>query len=186
MRGTCSFLKFFTLSTTGTQAARFIPNGIYDVDPIVGSTTAIGFGEYMATYRRFRVTKYRYVIQCVNADTNPAQIYVCNVNFDPGTVLGQYYDYARNNYGQYAIVAPTGKNVCSFAKTIVPSMIYGERLSTLTADQFFGQDNQNPSNLMFLGIAVQPIVGATLAVGVGINLTLYMEAEFFERKTLTS
>lgn len=179
----CKFLKQFTVNI-GASAARFSANGLYDVDPIVGSTTAIGFGELTALYKRFRVLSYHYELSLVNIDTVPLYVYITNTNFDLGTTLGQYYDYARNAFGKVRVLAVTGKNTMMIRGSLSVRQIFGGNVTG--SDQFYGTDSANPTNLVFLGIAAQSATATPISTGVSVQLTLTCFAQFFERKALTS
>jgi len=183
LRAKCKFLKQFTVNI-GASAARFSANGLYDVDPIVGSTTAIGFGELTALYKRFRVLSYHYEFSIVNIDTVPLYIYITNTNFDLGATFNQHYDYARNAFGKVRVLAVTGKNTMMIRGSLSVRQIFGGNVTG--SDQFYGTDSANPTNLVFLGIAAQTATGVAISTGVSVQLTLTCFAQFFERKALTS
>lgn len=68
-----------------TASRRYNPCNAYDVDPLLGSTSMSGFSEWGALFNEYRVLKSTIMICAVNDDAFPTLMYVCPINFDPGS-----------------------------------------------------------------------------------------------------
>jgi len=167
-----------------TPCVRYKANSAYDVNPALGSTNMIGFLEHMALYKRYRVIDYTYNITVVNADPVPVVVYICNLNFDPTTSVTNYYNYARNPYGQYTTLGVGGNTKHVFARTMKVTKIYGSDIES--SDQFYGTDASDPGNLVWLGIGSQSGIATGVTTGISVNVTITMRCRLFERKVLIS
>jgi len=167
---------------SSNPAVRFKANSPYDVNPVLGSTSCIGFAEWMAFYTRFRVIAYTYKVVIVNADVVPIIAYICNLNFDPTTSIANYYNFARNPYGEHTTIGVGGEARAVFQKTVKVSDIYGSNIEY--SDQFYGTDSSDPTNLIWLGVGVQSGIITGIGSGVSMDITLTMHTRLFERKVL--
>jgi len=181
---TCSFFKNnLQLTGAGTQAARFLPNGLFDVDPILGSTAAVGAVEWMALYNKYRVLSYEVTYECVNQDTLVAEMNIVNTNLDPGATNTNYPSYARMQYGRHFMLG----SVNSMNRKVVKQRITVEQIvgSLAALDSLSAVFTQNPVNVIFTGISANPTTVGALTIGVSVVVTVKMRVLFYERKLLT-
>jgi len=184
----CSFTKSFQLTTAGTSAARFLPNGLYDVDPLLASTAAIGFAEWYGFYNKYRVLSYTVIYEVLNQDVLGAEICICNTNQDPGAVSTNYSLFARNANGlHYMLGSVNSMNRRIDRRTYTVANIVGgpqqpDSLIGLTGPTGTGT---NPANVIFTGIGLVATPVGALAVGITVVVTVTMRTLFFERKILT-
>jgi len=180
---TCSFYKSLQL-TNVTTAARFLPNGLYDVDPVVGSTTAVGATEWFALYNRYQVLKYTVVYEFLNQDVLGAELNIVNTNTDPGATNTNYASYARNAYGRHVLLGSVNSmNRATITQTFATKQILGgyQSLDTLT-----GTPTSNPTNVIFTGVGLSPTPVGAMSIGVTVVITVNMLTRFYERKPLTA
>lgn len=66
--------KAFQLIGGTSTYAQFSQNGIFDIDPVVGSQQPMGFDQYMAMYSKFKVHKSTIKIRCLNIAAQPCML----------------------------------------------------------------------------------------------------------------
>ncbi len=106
------FQKDIDMSNAGVAFAnvRFQPTYCYDVDPLGASTAMPFFTEMAGLYRFYRCVSSRITVHFANADSAPATVYVCPVNFDPGANTSSFQNYLSNPNCREAIIGATSGN----------------------------------------------------------------------------
>lgn len=170
-----------TLSSETNKA--FNVNGLYDVDPALGSANVAGFSELMAMYSIYRVIGYSYEVDMVNTQDFPVLVTLVNTNDSFGGTTG-LAGYAGNQYTQQIILAGknAGRSAHKFKASHAIQSIVGSGEVELD-DQFTGTVGTNPSRLVRLAIGIFAF-GNTPSSGVYYTVRLKMKVRFYQRITL--
>lgn len=182
---TCSFWKNTLQVSPGTNTAvRFLPNGLYDVDPIVGSTSAIAFNEWAAFYNKYRVLSYKVTWEVVNQDPLAVEVNVCNTNLDPGATNTNYPAYARMAHGKHFVLGNSSSNN---RRTVVQTIQVRDIVGTSASfDSLQATVSANPTNVIFCGLGINASPAGVVTTGATVVCTIDMRTLFFERKLLTN
>jgi hypothetical protein len=172
-----------TLATAGTVISkRYTPNGAYDVDPVLGSTSTPGFAEYAALYTYYRVQKFRVHVTVSNLDNLSISLYSVVSNTDPGTAGTNYYDYAQSAMGKTFELAPfySGRGTATINQTVSVPKLLG--MSTAQADSFRSVTTSIPTDLVYWGFGIYSNAGTNFANGVGFTGYIEMHVRFYSRQ----
>lgn len=171
-----------TLATVGTVISkRFTPNGAYDVDPVLGSTSTPGFAEYAALYTYYRVEKFRPRVTFSNLDNLSISLYSVVSNTDPGTAGTNYHNYAQSAFGRTYELAPfySGRGTITHDQTVPVPELLG--MNTAQADSFRSVTTSIPSDLVYWGFGIYSNAGTNFANGVGYTGYIEMHVRFYSR-----
>jgi len=170
-----------------TASIQLNANGVYDVDPSLGSTAVPGFVEFVAFYRRFRVLRVKSVCTFINNEGFPL---VINLGFEPAffaanAKLQTYYEM----HGQRTQLIPrtqTARGV-TLSMTRDALSVVGDPICQ-TELNYSGTSGANPTALWYTSISCSSTnVGLPLtANGVTIRWQVEFDVEFFELQNLLS
>lgn len=187
MRVLLSYPLMSTLTNVSNSfvARRWTPNGLYDIDPTLGSTSMPGFTEYSSLYGFYVVLRYRYKIRISNAEAFPVVVYVTNSTVDPTTSGTYMLDYSTQKYGSRCILSAKGGNDSKmFSGLIEISRLVGEDISKDSA--YRTPVTSNPSDIVYLGLGLNAGSNDFTSAGCIFDLRIISEGHFFDRKLLTS
>jgi len=176
---TLSFQVFgTTLNAAGSVAMRrFRPNALYDVDPILGSTTVPNFVEISSLYIYNRVIAVNYDISVCNNETFPLNAYIIFSNSDPGT-LGHIQLQGNRLCRQKMISAKGGMDRCTLKGGSTVSNIVGTNIES--EDNYRGTSSAVPVDNIWLGIGAYSPSLAFLPNGITMSGTIKMRVRFFD------
>lgn len=172
-----------TLSTVGTVIAkRYTPNGAYDVDPVLGSTSTPGFAEWAALYTYYRVTKIKLQVTFSNLDNLGVSLYSVFSNTDPGTAGTNYFNYAQSAFGRTFELAPfySGRGTVTLRQTIDLEKLLG--MSMQQADSFRSVTTSIPTDLVYWGFGIFSNAGTNFANGISYTGKIVMRTRFYSRQ----
>jgi hypothetical protein len=172
-----------TLAAVSTVIAkRWQPNGAYDVDPVLGSTSTPGFAEYAALYTYYRVTSFKVHAKFSNLDNLPYALYSVVSNTDPGTAGTNYYDFAQSAFGRTYELAPfySGAGSTTHRQHINISKLVGMPIKQ--ADSFRSVTTAIPADLVFWGVGLYSISGSNFLNGVAYDGYIEMRVKFYARQ----
>lgn len=181
----------FTLTSVGAQAVskRWVPNGAYDLDPVLGSTAMPGFAEYATFYSFYRVISYSYFLEVTNNQVFPVSAYVLNTNNDLGLTASNFELYSVAPHCQGILLSgfPSAKGYHAFKGKFEVSRILGSRAPE-TEDNYRSLTNALPADLVWLSLGINTNSAANLltAVGVTMKLRLFCNTRFYGRRELAS
>ncbi len=177
------FRSEFRMSGATSVAKRFVTNGLFDPDPVIGGQSPQGFVTWCNFYSFNRVLSFKIDAHCSNIEVYPVTLNFCHLNTDPGTSPTSYPQYAQQAYGYYTQIGPaTGKSDIRYMKVLTPRHVVGDKM-TRTSERYVGSASANPADLTYWGMSVQDNI-ASLSNGVSVVLTITYRAEFFDRKNL--
>jgi hypothetical protein len=176
-----------TLTNNGNSfaARRWTPNGPYDIDPTLGSTSLPGYNEWLAFYTYVVVLRYYYELRISNQESFPVAVYIVNTNTDPGTAGTSYLDYSTQKYGRrYFLSAKGGGDKCVVRGGVEVSQLVGQ---DITKDvNYRSTVGNNPNVPIYLGLGINAGSSDFTANGVVFDLMLRVQCHFFDRKILTA
>lgn len=178
-------LKYLTSpllnNTVGTAASRqFTANGLYDVDPAVGSTAISGFAEWMAIYNRYRVHATKATVDFINMDANPV---TCNVGFEQQqfSANAKLLTYFENANQITRLSAGLGANPVRLQMKRNLNTLLGS-VAQLADDDYAGDVTHNPILPIYVSIAISNYGLAFLTNGCIVRCKLEFEVEFYQLK----
>jgi hypothetical protein len=161
---------------------RFTPNGAYDVDPVLGSTSTPGFAEWSNFYNYYRVIKVSYKVEVANTENFPVRVYSILMNTDPGTVGNSQF--AGNPLSRsHLLSVARGLDRATLSDTRQVAEVVGTR-GVETEDNYRAQTNANPLDLIWLGFGAFNPGTAFLASGVVVVGSIKMFIRFYDPKPL--
>ena len=174
-----------TMTNPGIAYAslRFISNGLYDPDPLLGGTSFTGLSQWATLYNLYRVISYHWDVEICNREAFPMFVDFYNSNTDPSASVGiSGMSYSLNPWGKRESLGPLGggrdairvKGFVDLAKMFGSEMVETSPLlvGNLTAS--------NPPETFFFGFNTRSIVVQTSA-GVYYTLTLRARVRLFDR-----
>lgn len=176
-------LKLINSVASSGQSVRFYTNGVYDVDPTLGSTSTPYFSEWTAMYSYYRVLSYKLDVHVTNNETSTVNFYVVHSNTDPGTTGINYLQYANASYNKVtSLAANTAQHSMHVVSRLSPMRIVGDR-AVRTEQNFWGSSTSNPVDSTYIGLGAS-INSGNLTNGVYVTGFLEFFVEFFDRKNL--
>jgi len=176
-------LKQLSSPASSQGAVRFITNGVYDVDPTLGSTSTPYFAEWMAMYSYYRVLNYKLEINVTSLEFVPVNVYIVHSNTDPGTTGINYLQYANASYNKItSLASASAQHSKRITTSLSPLKLVGDR-AVRTEQNFWGSSSSNPVDLTYIGIGASISVGS-LNSGISIDGFIEFKVEFFDRKNL--
>jgi hypothetical protein len=169
---------------SGVAAWRLAPNNLYDVDPVFGTTNAIGFVEYIAFFTFYQVKSYEVEVICANNDVNNATLFFVHSNSDPGTTFNTLYQSAiYQNYGYTRDLGVYGQTTFIYRKKVNVGKLVG--IPTNQRDSFSATTSSAPANIVFFGMsAIAANPSLSLTTGVSCKVSVKMHVHFWERRIL--
>lgn len=172
------------LYQAGPLEARYVTNGLYDVDPLVGGRSVPYFSEWAALYSFYKVIGYSVHIQGCNLDNIPMTLLMGHVNTDPSTSGIGARDISDGPFGRkFMLGSAQGMNSSPVIKmSHSVRQIVGDRIAQ-TSERYVGSATANPTDLTYFVVGIiSPIGSAT--TGTVIDVTIRYDAVFFDRKRI--
>lgn len=163
-----------------TSSVRFTPNGVYDIDPTLGSTAVPGFIEWASLYGFYRVVQVGYKVQAVSLESSkPCKFYAVMLNSDPGTTLSGII--IGNSLCKETVLGiNSGMGRATLSGRAKVSQILGSKTS-FTADSYRAVTTANPADLIWIGFGATTLDGGNFASGIALSIVLTVEVEFYDR-----
>jgi len=178
-------LKLINSVASGSSAVRFVTNGVWDVDPTLGSTSTPFFAEWTAMYSYYRVIKFKMELHLTNNEAVPVEFEIVHSNTDPGTTGLNFLQYANASYNKVlSLAASTAQPAKTVRSALSPKRLVGDR-AVFTEQNFWGSSSSNPVDLTYVGLGCQ-INAGNLTNGVYVTGFIEFLVEFFDRKNLQS
>lgn len=174
------------VSATGTDYAsqRFAPTNVYDVNPTLGSTAAVGFTEWAAFYRFYRLVQATIIVDFVNNEAIAETVCIMPFNNDPGANLNWLPYCGYNKYKLLSLAPATGSSSGRLTMTCTTDSFAGAANSG-TIDSYCAATSGSPSNnWWFLVGSNTDGTAAGTTLGVTICVQVKMVVDFFERQGL--
>lgn len=167
-------------NTLGNSASKsYVPVGLYDIDPSVGSAAIPGFVELMTLYQAYRVVKVKAKVVFMNNDTQPYEVALAfHVN---GTRSANAYGLALygNDFVTHKSISGKGGNdrVTLVREQYVPE-VYGNADEYYAGSTFIGTNASNPTDTG-LQMFVAAVGINTMTNGLVVMVEITCWAEFF-------
>jgi len=181
MRTTLRFNAFGTINNAGVQhtSARWEPTFVYDVDPVLGSTSVPGFAELGTMYRRYRVNSFRYYASFSNLEAFPALFWTCPVNNDPGANTAIFQAFQSSIYSKKKMVgALTGNGVCVLKGTVSVAEFGGLAAALVDDSTSASTTGTAPANNIWLAVGMS--TNSNLTSGFLISIDFDIDMDFYE------
>ncbi len=172
---------FYGGSGGPSYQVRFTPNGTYDVDPILGSTSTPYFAEWSAMYSRYRTTAFTYDVQIMNTNTLPCIGYVYASNGDPGTSFNLVFPANAQAEQKMLATVGSGGSMKRFRRHYSVSQIVGANEGYIDVT-YSATTLSNPSSLIWIAVGAGTVGGANLTANLEGYGLITMYVEFYERK----
>lgn len=182
LRTKLTFTKASVISNVGASFGNvvFNPTGVYDVDPLFGSTSTPGFAELAAIYRVYRVNSSRIKGGFTNEQTTGVTGYVVPVNFNPGANNGSPYTYLSDRLSKVKMIGGnSGNNTVQFSHRASTQTFAGVRY-TGQIDEYTSAVTTIPVNNWYWMVGIVTNNAALTSSGVAYFVEIDMEVEFFE------
>jgi len=163
---------------------RFVMNGVYDVDPLVGSTAIAGFSELAAFYQSYRALKCTVRVDFSNLEAFPVNVYMLpsrNPSTDPGSNNVGGLDWLMNPLSKYKqLSAVGGMDRCTLGQTVDFPTVYSKQV--LTDDSYSAAVTANPSLKLYHIVGVTS--GTNLVSGIAVTVHYTIWTQFYTPKLL--
>lgn len=162
----------------------FHTNDVYDVDPAIGGTSAVGFNEWSSFYSNFRVTGYIINLEITNLQDFPVSLFLIDSTIaNPSPGLAQSLSGGPN--GRSYILGPKGSTQATrrvrYSKRIAD--VVGSK-APLTADNFMGTTDGTLRVVdhTYINLGINSMTGANLSLGVAYLWRISHFTKFYGRK----
>jgi len=175
-----------TIPTTAKGISRrWIPSAVFDVDPILGSTTVVGFQELAAFYSKYRSYASKLKVTFSNQSDTAVQAITVPLNADPGSSPSDVVRdaWVNNPYAKVRLLGPTGSPALSLTTLMSTEKIFGSKM-VYTDDNFQSDTSTNPVNNWYWAVAVQAPSIPTVAKLIAVEIDITLDVEFFARRVL--
>jgi len=176
---------FVTLTGASQVAYRWTPSAAYDIDPLLGSTTTVGYTEISAFYNNYRVLASTLKIQSATQATVGCTAVILPLNADPGAtpsnaVVASWFN---NPYNKRAVMRTAGSPTRVISRKMSTEKIYGSK-TVYFDDNFASLTNTVPNNNWYWAVATvySGAVAANQTVLIEVDITI--DVEFYSRKVL--
>lgn len=180
-------MQTFTISAgTAGVAARWRPSSAFDIDPLLGSTSTVGFAEMSAFYNNYRVVKSMLSVKAAALSTAAiSQIVALPLNADPtgAPTLAVMESWLNNPYSKIRLVPSQGGPVVSMRLAMTTEKIYGSKMVYFD-DNFAALVNTSPVNNWYWAVAVVLSANAGGNFPVQVEIDISIDCEFYSRKAL--
>lgn len=154
-------------------------NSAYDVDPLVGGGTCLGFNEWASMYTRYRVLRFNYEVEFVNQSSSTLIVSVCPTKTSYGSNYSHCIDFSEAPYGQSRMLSPKGGMDRAVLRGSIDLVKFSGYHGYLFDDVSSGLVTGNPSQLYYLQIGVNSnVTGAVFSV----RMKFYLDTQFFQTK----
>lgn len=166
-------------------ARRWQPSAAYDVDPLLGSTTMVGFSEMALLYGNYRVVRSHVLFRVCNTSTQPIEMILIPLNTDPGSTptLATVDSWVNNAYGKVKLVPAIGAPPVTIKHSMSTEKIYGSKMVYFD-DNFAALVNAIPVNNWYWALALRAPAAVTVAQTFVIEIDFFMDVEFYSRRNL--
>lgn len=180
------FTTFQIAAAGQVFSRRWIPTALYDVDPLLGSTTTVGFTEMSAFYGTYRVYKSKVIVRFVNTSSSqPLQGVVIPLNQDPGASpsVATTQSWENNAYSKVKLLPCVGADPVTIVSTMSTEKIYGSKMVYFD-DNFAANVTTTPVNNWYWVIGILSPVALGSAINVTVEVDIIMDAEFYNRRVM--
>jgi len=179
------FVVDYQLSNAGLQTASkaYYPNGIYDVDPSVGSNTVPGFAAWTSLYNTWRVDEVELDCWASNGDAFATQMCVAWL---PNDTFVATNSFLRHSYGNQhteivMLSAVGGADTHHFRTKMQMSKLYGDIPTYYgSTSNFCGTGASNPTSLFNLIFGATPAHAVPFVNGVYLTIRMNFIVTFFD------
>jgi len=178
--------SYAILNGAGNFASKtLVANGIYDVDPSLGSTSTAGFAELAALWGSFRVHKTRVKVDFNNNDTQPYIVAVGFATQQSHTVNSWNSSTYGNDYIKtFTVSGKGGQDRKQFRATQDLAAVIGDRDYYFSDVSYVGTAGSNPTSEVSFLLGTAAAASGTNGVFAYVELTFFVE--FFNRLKLSS
>lgn len=175
-----------TIPAAGTNfSRRWMPTAAFDIDPLLGSTTVVGYTELSAFYNAYRVNSSVLTCRFANTTNTPCQGVIVPLNADPGVAptLPVVQSWENNPYSVVKLVPSTGATIVSSSRYMSTEKLYGTKM-VLYDDNFASLTNTIPVNNWFWAVAILSPGSVAVATTIQVEVDITIQLEFYDRKAL--
>jgi hypothetical protein len=167
----------------GVAAIRYRPTAVFDVDPLLGSTSVPGFNELAALFFNYRVFMSMIKIKVVGGIA-PTSVVLLPLNADPTGAPGALtvQSWTSNSYRDFKLVPASGGPVTNLSCTMSTEKIFGSKM-VLFDDNFASATGTIPVNNWYWAIGAINSAGGA-ATTCTLTVEIDMGVEFFTRRTV--
>jgi len=166
-------------------ASRSWRSSIYDIDPLLGSTSDAGYNELVAFYSRWRVLSISVHMTAVNRESFPLTLYA---GFSNNLFAGNAYNFGYQEGPRSmstALSVAGGQDQKSINLRATAISVVGDALA-ITDVTYSGTAAGNPTSMWYFNIGVNSGTGTVLVNGIYLAGYIELEVEFFDRATLAA
>lgn len=164
---------------------RFRPSGVYDIDPVLGSTAVPGYNELTSLYGKYRTISSRIRVNFTNLEKFPVQVFVWPTNFDLGANYAQVASAMSSPFAKNRTISSSGgMDHALLTHALDTSQIFGTD-EVLYDDQFAASITTVPANNWFWNVGIWSPTN-TLVNGVMTLIEIDVTVQFTERIHLTA
>lgn len=188
MYGDLHFYELALLRNVGALFAdlRYIANGVFDVDPTLGSTAIAGFSELAQIYSSYRPVSCKVTVDFCNLEAFPTTVYLVidrQPSNDPGANNAGGLDWLMNPYSNYRQLSLAGgQDRVRLSRNFDFPTIFSKQV--LSDDSYSAAVTANPA------LKIYHVVGSNTAVnqvsGVECSVHYVIRAMFYAPKLLTT
>lgn len=176
----------FTIPASSQHfARRWLPSAAYDLDPLLGSTTVVGYNELAALYNRYRVVRSRMIARFANTSGTPVVCVLLPLNADPGSSpsLATVEAWQNNPYAATKLCPTTGAPPVALSRSMSTEKINGSKMVYFD-DNYTALINAIPVNNWYWGVTVIASSAVASATGIVVETEIFIDVEFYNRTIL--
>ena len=173
------------VSVTDTASRQFNANGLYDVDPALGSTSVSGLAELLGIYSVYRVLKTRISTDFINLDSRPT---ICNVGFE-----NTFFPANTKNYPYFSEANQISRLIAYNLGGAPVRLVLTRDIADLKGDNsvkfdrdFAGTVGANPAALVYCSVAISDPGAFAMTNGAYIRNEIEFETEFYGLKNFNT
>lgn len=179
------------------KSYRWLPTAVYDIDPLLGSTTVVGFTELAGFYYFYRVVSSRATIAVAanyqSQGTGALTPTCCNfvvvpLNADPGTTPSDttIFSWYNNPYNKHKLIGAPGARPEKVVSSMATEKIFGSKM-VYTDDNFAALVSTVPVNNWYWAVAVSAAdASGSTNYSFSVQTDFEMMVEFYSRKPLVN
>lgn len=185
-----SYKGYATLTIAAASSAiskRWTPNAAYDMDPLVGSTTVVGFSEFATLYGSYRVLASKMITRLGNTTSTPVVAVQLPLNLDPGSspTGTVQQSWLNNPYACTTLVAASGGPISRLTSNMSTEKIYGSKM-VYVDDNFSAPTTSLPANLWYWALSLQIPSVAGSNIPVTVETEIWIDVDFYDRRILSN
>jgi len=168
---------------------RYKSNSLFDVNPLLLSSTVPGFTELSTLYEEYRVHAVKITVRFCNQESFPSVVLVWPTDADQATLLSQQYlqEMCGNYLARFKHVSSKGgADRGAISLYVSHAKLIGTR-NFNTDTTYSALVTNNPANLMWMNIGCYSMdnsVYTSVSIPFEMKMTLY--SEFFNRRQLVT